>query len=193
MYMNYVQSLSCSSSSSSNSQSVYRWVDLLTASVTCYRSRATPPTAVVINDKTTGHQLLYQPTKTRNKTTTYAALIHKWSVELIEPEKQNGRLVSHHRFQVGKKRKKTRTTKSARLSIVLLPKRKSHTVHTVFCYFLFFVSSSFFFWLKCVFVQDSFDLKTFQREMRYRCDVKALYKRGGSLLCSSSILILKCI
>ena len=49
---------------------------------------------------------------------------------------------------------------------------------------------SFFFWLKCVFVQDSFDLKTFQREMRYRCDVKALYKRGGAFTAAAAAAFL---
>ena len=139
MCMNYVQSLSCSSSSS-NSQSVYRWVDLLTASVTCYRSRATPPTAVVINDKTTGHQLLYQPTKTRNKTKTYAVLIHKWSVELIEPEKQNGRLVSHHRFQVGKEKGKKRGPPKAPGYQLFFYQKENLTQYTqcsVIFYFLF--------------------------------------------------------
>ena len=148
MYMNYVQCLSLSCScSSSNSQSVYRWVDLLTASVTCYRSRATPPTAVVINDKTTGHQLLYQPTKTRNKTTTYAVLIHKWSVELIEPEKQNGRLVSHHRFQVGREKEKKRGPPKAPGYQLFFYQKENLTQYThsvllfFFCFFFFFFGS----------------------------------------------------
>ncbi len=159
----------CSSSSSSSIGGLICW-RLLSLATTAAGQLPPCATAVVINDKTTGHThqlLLATPSPQRQRNKNICCADTQMECRANRAREKTKRSTCFTSSFAARERKKERTTKSA--SYQLLG-----------CFFFFFSLKKKKNLTHCYNVSLSktrLTWRLFRGEMRYRCDVKALYKR----------------